>query len=280
LKANKYAIVTITDDSFIQGTEVLFYTFLKYNPWFEGDLIILENDLSSKCKKALSYFPNLIYHSIGKELLNRIKILTFYLPHYQSIQRRFYSLEVFNLSNYQKILFLDSDMLFKGNIHTLFSKNSSNLIVVPDYQYFLNKKREKLSYLPIHEEKEEKTKEYLYGFNSGMMMINVKNLSPNTYFSLLKLLNPIIYKEVQTAHTDQYLLNHFFHNHTSFVSSKYNFLLHAKKAIEQKENPTFEEIILIHYSKKTKPWSKKESPEDKYQQLWLKEYKAFMDFKN
>ncbi|MFT5668367.1 MAG: lipopolysaccharide biosynthesis glycosyltransferase, partial [Vicingaceae bacterium] len=39
------AIVTVTDENFYLGTQVMFYSFLKHNSNFEGDLVVIHHQL-------------------------------------------------------------------------------------------------------------------------------------------------------------------------------------------------------------------------------------------
>ena len=49
--SNHYAIATVTDTNFLEGTLVLLFSFLKYNTWFTGDIVIVEDDLTLAEKK-------------------------------------------------------------------------------------------------------------------------------------------------------------------------------------------------------------------------------------
>jgi lipopolysaccharide biosynthesis glycosyltransferase len=42
-----FAIATLTDDSYIIGTKILIYSFLKNNPWFDGDICIIYDFLNN-----------------------------------------------------------------------------------------------------------------------------------------------------------------------------------------------------------------------------------------
>lgn len=271
----KKAVITVTDNNFIKGTLVLIYSFLQKNTWFNGDIIILSNDLTDNHKQQLTVFPNIIFRNIGEELLKRIKILCFYLPAYQATQRRFYSLEAFNLINYDKLLFLDSDILCCGDVKPIVHLQEFPLVASPDHQYYLGKKKDRITFLPITKE-ESSDSTSLEVFNSGMMVINPAKLSDDTYKELLKLLNPVVYKNNQTFNTDQYLLNLYFEQNVEFTDYRYNYLLHAKDAINVKENPNLDEVVFIHFSNMKKPWLREEKEKDKYVRLWKKHYQQYL----
>jgi lipopolysaccharide biosynthesis glycosyltransferase len=48
-----YALATLTDDNYILGTKILIYSFLKYNPWFTGDIVIIFDKLSTLYQEDL-----------------------------------------------------------------------------------------------------------------------------------------------------------------------------------------------------------------------------------
>ncbi len=263
----KIALATITDENFLKGTVVLLYSFLQKNSWFKGDIIIISDSLLSEHKKQLSTFPNVKFKSIGSELLKRLEMLCTYYPNYKAIHRRFFSLEAFDLSEYNKVLYLDSDILCCASAKDFFYQKEYPLIAAPDFQYYLNNGRKKDTFIPVEQVNKEDSNIFKKVFNSGVMLINNRLLEKHTYTGLLKLLNPIFYINLQTSHTDQFLLNHFFEDKVNCSDYRYNFLLHAREAIELKEKPDLEQLVFIHYSKKNKPWINN-GKKDKFEQLW------------
>ncbi len=253
----KRAIVTVTDRNFIKGTMALFYSILKHNKNLDVDFIIIHNDLNDDHKKILSVFPNVLFIEPNELLLKRINVLGMCIPTYVNAQRKFFNLEIFNLQQYTQVLYLDSDIVCCGGLKPLFENTSYPLMVSPDRFFYLNIKRDPITFLPCEEEPGQKDNSCLYCFNSGMMLINMPLLKKDTFDEMIKLLSPIIYADIQTGHSDQFLLNRYFHNTFKFVSGKYNFLLHVEEEQLKIEGLKKEEAVLLHYVKYPKPWSAK-----------------------
>lgn len=255
MDSSQYAIATVTDNSFIRGTTVLLFSFFEYNPWFQGDVIIIENDLTEANKRLLSIFPNIKFKRINKELLTRIKIVAYYKERFKYIGSRFFSLEAFDLREYDKILFLDSDILCCDSLYFLFNLNDAGFYAAPDKQYYLGKKRELYSFLPQSSFPLSSEKVFIKSFNSGVMLINNLILDETVYFKLLELLNPLFFRPSLSGHSDQYLLNHYFLENVTFLSYQYNYLLNSKQDFE-KQNKYLKDALLIHYVGDNKPWQK------------------------
>jgi len=251
--SNLYAIATVTDNSFIRGTTVLLFSFFEQNPWFQGDIIIIENDLTEVNRKLLFTFPNVKFKIVNKELQTRIKIVSYYKQRFQRIGKRFFTLEAFNLKEYHKVLFLDSDVLCRGSLLSLFKLRDAGLYAAPDNQFHHGEKRELFSFLPQSTFTFSSNKTFIESFNSGVMLINNSILPKLIYKDLLKLLNPIFFKPVVSGHSDQYLLNHYFLENVTFLSFKYNYLLNGKDVLE-KQNKYLKDAILIHFVGNNKPW--------------------------
>jgi len=255
----RIAIATVTDGYFLNGTLVLIFSFLKQNPWFEGDIIIIENELTLAEKVKLHQFPNVVFRQPSKALITRTKILEQFWERSSDVFKRFFSLEVFNLKEYSKVLFLDSDILCLDSVSSLFENNESQILVAPDTAFYQEKKRNLISFMPVFPQNQKDGNTYINAFNSGVMLINFRLLTDDIFFSLLKMLTPMFFSKSKTGHTVQYLLNHYFMNKYSMVESHFNFLLNSIEAIENKTQNTLEQAIFIHYIEVNKPWNRKEN---------------------
>ena len=278
--SNKYAIVTITDKIFLKGTIALFYSILKYNPEINADLIVIQQDLNPQQKEAFSHFPNVSFLEPSMELIERIELLGSFIPSYALSPQKFFSLEVFNIRHYLQILFLDSDIICTGSIMSLFDKKDSPIYVTPDKYFYLNQQRELKTFLPCPNELRKAEKTYLKCFNSGMMLVNVSLLNNFTYEKLLKLLSPLTYADVQTGHSDQYLLNLYFQKGFKYLSIKYNYLMHAQKHITKEEEMTVDEAVLVHFVKYPKPWLSRKSNEYPDHIKWHNVFREYLSWIN
>ena len=249
-------LATVTDKSFFQGTLVMIHSFLMRNKWFQGKILIIEDDLDDHMKAMLSLYPGIDFHTVSPDLHNRLQIFTKVLPHYSSKVRKFYMLDVFKLEGLDQLLFLDSDILCTGDLKTLFELRKKGLVAARDKSAHLGEMREEHTFLSFTKMQQKANKSYLDCFNSGMLLINYDKLDKNIFQDLLGMISPMKYATVQTGHADQYLLNIYFKDKTHLVSARWNFLLHCEEAILQSENIRPVDAELLHYVKSQKPWKK------------------------
>ena len=126
-----YCLATITSKDFGIATEVLLYSFLKYNPWFDGDVIVIGDDLPNALEERLAHQRPVIFQRPDPRLRQAAEGLGDLLPDQQDVYKRFYSFEVFRLSGYRRVLYLDSDICCTGDIAPLFAATEP-LLACPD----------------------------------------------------------------------------------------------------------------------------------------------------
>ncbi len=267
----KYAVVTVTDSNYLKGTEVLLYSFIKNNPWFKGDLVVIESDLTDSEEASLRKFPNLKFLDPSDALLRQIEILSNYWEVAKENPKQFFSIEAFRLTEYEKLLFLDSDMLCIGSVQELFLNESPAPVQAAlDSLAHKEELRSQLDFLPCPVDKKEEGMIYYKSFNSGCLLLNFENLSEACYLDLVKLINPIFFRTNRTRHTDQFILNQYFREQVEFINDSYNYLLNVHAKINLKELRSNTSIKIIHYLEYTKPWKMKEA-DNSFGSLW-KEY--------
>lgn len=248
----KRALVTVTNQKYLAGTEVLLFSFLKYNPNFQGDLIIIHDNLKPKLRKALTNKFPVKFEQVSLEMQDALRKLVYDCPRFSNKLQRFWSLELFRLKEYDQFLFLDSDILCKSNLDDLWKVNHEFSACL-DLSYYNNKFRNINSFeltSTFNEKRDfEKT------FNAGVMLYNPPNDYLIHYASLLNLLSSDTYKSSTSGHTDQYLLNHFFRNRVHWLSTKYNYLKRDEITIESKIGMLAKDAVLLHYIRNPKPWN-------------------------
>lgn len=126
----KYAIYTLFDDSYFKYGIILLYSFFKYNKWFDGDFFIINDSkycvLSDENKEKIKKISGQIkFLDIKNEdyaaLMNNQKRIALR----ENLLQCFFKLEIFN-NKYDKILWLDSDILILQSIEELFTKEEFN----------------------------------------------------------------------------------------------------------------------------------------------------------
>jgi lipopolysaccharide biosynthesis glycosyltransferase len=272
------ALVTVTDKNYYKGTLVLLYSFLKHHPNFTGDILVIHRRLPKKMQqKIIDGFP-VTFIQVSQELHTKLEQLGAQCPQLSNKMSRFYSLELFRLTSYEKLLFLDSDILCKGNLDELW-RSEEAFLAAPDLSFYKSEFRHRKSFTtadsgPGGVDVYERT------FNAGVMFLNNARMAKNVYSELLNLLRASNYKMVSSGHTDQFLLNQYFEHKVSWLDSRYNYLLRAEELITAKTGLWAKEAILWHYIRNPKPWNFKRLLKNKLKGIqslpylgeWLDEY--------
>ncbi|MCY7296698.1 glycosyltransferase family 8 protein [Alteromonas sp. a30] len=248
-----YCLATVTTFSFLPGTMVLLSSFLETNPWFHGDVVIFveAQALAPQELNLLNTFKNLKIVHIKPELLKNIKQLTSLNPAVKGKSSHFYSLEVFGLVGYDKVLFCDSDLLFLGSVEPLFSQEQP-LICCGDGAYYQGLTRHKQSFVVGKPSTPEE--ELTNTFNAGFMLIDKSLINSNTYADLVELTHSKHWMDKTTPHTDQRIFNQYFAGKQHIISPVYNYLLTHKNSIEAMYPCDFKDINVLHFNGPNKPW--------------------------
>lgn len=246
-------VATVTTDSFVVGTLVTLYSFLKHNNWFDGEIVIICNDLSDQSLEYLGLvYDNISFLRVGDKMLEKVDGITKVFPEFSLKQARFYSLETFRLTDYDKVLFLDSDLLFRSSIEDIFD-TENNFVACGDGAFYNNSGRRWGSGLEKIVSGEEI--EVIYNtFNSGFFLVDRSLLTAENYAGLLNLVDSRIYKTPNMKLADQVVLNIYFSGQQHLVSGEYNYLLAHRESLFQKENISFTDARVLHFNGHHKPW--------------------------
>ncbi|NOS67615.1 MAG: hypothetical protein HOO67_04605 [Candidatus Peribacteraceae bacterium] len=228
-------IATVLNDPFVEYFCVLLYSIKKHNPHFNLPVKILHSKKLSPLSKEnqdriRNLYPNVEFILVDEEPVKRFFLVTPIRLHPALLK-----LEIFNLRGYDRVIFLDSDMLCLGDLSNLFNLD------VPFAACPAGKNRELKERLAngFHRR---------IGFNSGVMVIGKEHLDGRTYHALLT--SPL--KPCPTADQDIlmryfrwkkiYCLDHHYNYHAQFFwkgDEKDVKILHyaGKKPLEEPEEP-------------------------------------------
>lgn len=245
-------IATTTDDAYLPGTLVLLSSFLRCNPLFRGDIVLIHDGLSEEGKARLEHFPNLRFHTIASAFKARLAPLSAD-PHLRRALPRFYSLEAFNLPGYDRILALDSDILCQGSVAELVEMDAA-LACCPDQSYFWKMSRDLQTYEPHPLTHAEGMGASRITFNAGMMMFSPRRLSPSTYSDLVDEVNSIKWSEIRTGHTDSVVLNRYFRDAWELAPEKFNYLISKGMGWYSRSRCSIDEAVFVHFLGRPKPW--------------------------
>ncbi len=248
----KYCVALVTDDSFLIGTLVTLYSFLKHNTWFDGDVVIICQNLSDTNRDYLKLiYEKLDFLDVHDSLSSNIDKFRRSFPKISQRVETFISLEIFRLRNYSKVLYIDSDLLYRKSIEELFEL-PHNLVACGDGAFYNKGRQWKITV--NKETDEEKFKTFRNSFNSGMFLVDNSLLTDKNYDKLIEFIeNKKLTKDFVTF-TDQYALNNYFDGQQYIVSGTYNYLLAFHSLIYKREKIHLKDAHAIHFNIRQKPW--------------------------
>ena len=254
---DNYCLITITCDQFAIGTEVLLYSVLKYNPWFSGDINIVIGDLSVQNRARLqAIYPVKFIHA-GKALIEKVAVLREHFSYLRDIHLRFYSLEAFNQRQYDKVVYLDSDMHCAGDIKALFLSQAPLQACLDGYSY-----EDKIApivaraglTLPVSSERYGQS--FKNSFNAGVITLTPSKLSDQHYQGLLNMLDYDVWVGYgESIFTDQMVINRYFSDQFELLGSQYNYMLFLGEYLTFVDDIEPRQARLIHFAGKIKPWN-------------------------
>jgi lipopolysaccharide biosynthesis glycosyltransferase len=247
----KLALVTVSSDGFLDGTLVLFQSFINNNKWFNGDFVVIDGGLSAISQQKLMSKFNAIIHKPGDLINRKLDQLIEQLPAYKKSRSRFYSVEFLSLKNYNCLLFADSDILCSGSAKILF--NESGFAACADPKYYSGFVRSKLTLKPIN--RTDKT-ELFKGdfidrlFNTGLMVAGSTILSTSIYKDLIDMIAIKNFKDITNGHTDTVVFNKLLLDKVVWLHLKFNFYSSFTDTdISKDVDPVF-----VHFIRNSKPW--------------------------
>ncbi|MFT4283127.1 MAG: glycosyltransferase family 8 protein [Candidatus Woesearchaeota archaeon] len=146
------------------------------------------------------------------------------------------------LKKYKKIIYIDSDIIFKSDIQPLISLKSKKIIIATPSSYSIEKERVRILGL--------KNKKY---FNAGLMIINtqkwIKNHTTEKTIKFLENKN----NEKKIKYADQDGLNYVLNEKWEKLGYEWNY---RKSIIERAMLESGQKVkpSAIHFTEKIKPW--------------------------
>jgi len=219
------AAVLIVNEKFKVPLNVVLNGLSKYN--FRHDIIIFYDiffeDLDFY-KKIYSDL-NIIFKQIDIEKYSNLS---------WSVHNRdweinpFYRFEIFKLNHYDKILYLDTDIIIVDNINEIFALEGDFCVVELA-------KISNLAYVPFGQK----------GFNAGVMLIGKKYLTNEVQNDLINMCKNYIHNGNQKP------LNLYFAGKVNFMDVKYNL------TTDLLTSERIENAKIIHFIGDKKPWNGK-----------------------
>lgn len=280
-----FCLATVTSENFVVGTEVVIYSFLKCNPWFDGDIVIIIDTLSESSQHRLSQLYPIKFVKRQPVAEQKIALLREKVPELRAdLHLRLLSLEILMLSSYDKVVFLDSDGLCTGDLSEMFNHRADFAAACDGFGYedLIDPMLQDLGQAPISNPQRYGKNSLKNTFNSGSMALSQSVLTEDNYAAVTDLLTDYqIWQEFGIkGFTDQMLLNIHFQGKTERLDGRYNFMPYMESYIECVDNATVLDAKFVHFAGRIKPWFKfnwqellERAPHYiKYLQMWLAVY--------
>jgi lipopolysaccharide biosynthesis glycosyltransferase len=252
-----YCLATISSREFCIATEVLLYSFMKYNPWFEGDLVVIGDDLTADLEARLNRRHPVRLHRPDPRLKAAAQSLSSLLPDEPAVYRRFYTFEVFRLAGYERVLYLDSDICCTGDVAPLFTAQAP-LLACPDGFTYADRILDCLAEAEgrQHRPLERYGRRFARSFNAGVLSIAAELLGEATYEDLLAMLDGEGWRALgPSKFTDQMALNLQFADRFTALSGIYNFMIFIEAYQKAWDEFGFADARLLHFAGTIKPWN-------------------------
>ena len=251
----RLALATVLSDNFLPGALTMIKSFMNENAWFDGDIIVIHDGLTDQTATALKYhWPDIMLRKVGSDLAQRMAAVAAAAGWQSNKQLQFASLEIFVLDSYDRVIFCDSDMLFLASIEHLLAIEAP-LIACGDGANFRGNLRRMSDFAEVTPEAAQPKSKYIGDtFNTGMMIIRMNEKSREHYTQLVAMMDPQIWRNDQTGHTDQMLLNIYFAGQQTIADPSYNYLMSHRALIEKATGIEAGKARVIHFTGPAKPW--------------------------
>ena len=187
------------------------------------------------------YDVRLVYHKIylNKEFYG-LKGSEKWSP---AIANRFYLANI--LVDIDKVIFLDVDIVFKGDIREIWEIPLRNFLIAG--VHFSDMDRIiKNNLLKEYHEKEQ----LIYWVNGGVIIYNLGEIRGK--ISMIEEAKKFVIVNPKISSYDELCLNHMFKDNTLIIDAKYNYSVYHLD-YERESNEFKKEIVCIHFADRTKP---------------------------
>lgn len=251
-------IAFCVNDGYIKQLGTVLISLLKSNPKQQFEAYILSSDLSDQSRRRLSkikmVFPNidLRFISVDETAFNGLNLTIDYIS-----KETFYRYLIPNLiPDVDKILYLDADLIVKGDISGLWETDLGDCYLAGCSDTYIEKRG--------YKNKIGLKADELY-INAGVLLMNAREMRRQGIGKALILKT----KELagQIAYQDQDVLNLVCRNKIKQVDGIYNFAMADIRSAKEK----IKRAVIIHYTGAKKPWN---AVKVRLKSVWQKYAKA------
>lgn len=236
----RIALATMMDDNFLIGFKAFIKSFLYHNPWFDYEFLILDVGLSENSKAEIKeYYKNVLFRKIDYDKYREVN----FERTNKKLQKTYYTLDVFNQCDFDRIVFIDMDTVVLADISFLF-ECPAGLAAVQAYDFKQDKMRQSI--------------------NSGVFVVNREYINGDTYRRLIRIARR------GYAMPDQKVINKFFNDKIDFLPKAYN--VEKRMLHTQDFKDDLIDIKILHFVA-SKPWetdkpNELEASYGKFEKIW------------
>jgi lipopolysaccharide biosynthesis glycosyltransferase len=280
----KICIVTATTVNFIQWTMVMIHSFLRTNPWFNGEIFVICDELPEAHVADLKLFRQIKLVAPSSILKTKLDNLCRANPKFTNLIAQFYSFETFRFEGYDKVLFLDSDMIVEKSIEEVFNLPDP-FYACAESCWYSGFGRLISSYQAVPGATGDDDI-IAAPINSGFMLVDHSILNGGHYERLIEMTEPELWMSKNTFHADQLVINLHFRNMITLLDSSFNWRCKDARDVKTMDGIDFEDIKILHYFRRFKPWIFSEVLQTSVQDmnmirsydLWYRAYIEFLKF--
>ena len=246
---------TAATESFLPGAVVAICSFQRHHPGFGGDVVVIHDSLSQHQRERLQAACGEVrFEQASAELQQRLDALGAAQPRLAHRLGELLCLEAFRLSGYAKVLFYDSDVLFRASVGELFH-SPALLLCRSDEAWLRGQCRDAATFAPTP----CRAGALQRTFGSGFLMIDGKLLAgARHYEALLAQVSPATWRDRTTKHTDQFVLNRHFAGRQTLVDWRYDYVVPMAAEIRSHTGWRMEDAKALHFPGPVKPWMTQE----------------------
>lgn len=249
-------LVTVSSVGFLAGTQTMLDSFLHNNPWFDGPITVLHDDLPVEATAELeALFPHLTCRAPADNLVRAIDALIAERPSLASRYRRFFSLDLFDGKSARPALFVDSDVLFTASIEEVAALRVP-IAASGDRAYLAGNTRDPET---LAEGARSAHTGDFRSFNAGLVRVSPQLRQPPVRDRVLNELAPKRWSSVTSDHTDQAVLNRLFGTEVQILDHSYNLMLGHLGRLGAAADGRVHNARVLHFNGRGKPWQMDES---------------------
>lgn len=245
LEMREINIVVGVNRNYIKPMSVMLISLLENNKEYKINFNIFQDDFNNEDKenilKRFNEYKNLDinYIDITNDLFKGLPTLE-----HISLSTYYRILAPKLLEKYDKLLYLDSDLVVDGNISELWETNIEDYAVAAVREDSLQANEERLGIPKYHKY-----------FNAGVLLMNSKMLREGNYEDIIM---DYLYKNKEILlFSDQDALNAILYNKWYEISEKWNYHNYFVDARHSNlEEIKLDKPVIIHYTGPIKPWDK------------------------